>query len=331
MKKGWRQCLAGVMLTVFLCTRAEAMPRMLIPGGNTVGIKLYSQGVVVTGLERDSAAGKAGLKKGDVILAVDGNPVHTAEELRRCLDDEELELTVQRKGNTTPIRVEPEETPEGLRLGAYIRDSIAGIGTVTYYDPESGQFGALGHGVNDVDAEMLLPVEAGVMVSSDVSEVKKGRKGEPGELEGVFDVRCILGQVESNTDKGIFGKLKKPMAGKPIPVANAEEVSTGSATILSNVQGKEVRAYSVEILKIYTPGKDSGRNMLLQVTDERLLAKTGGIVQGMSGSPIIQDGKIVGAVTHVLVNDPTRGYGIFAENMLETAQGVAQEQLKDAS
>ena len=317
MKKTWFRVISGLLVVLLCSTWAAAMPRMLVPGGSTMGIKLYSKGVVITGFEEQSAAQKAGLKKGDIILAVDGETIHTAQGLRGCLDDDELVLTVQRKGKETTIPVEPDKTAEGYKLGAYIRDSMAGIGTVTYCDPETGEFGALGHGVSDVDAGVLLPLEAGVAVASSVSEVKKGSIGAPGELKGAFDVRNILGAVGKNTEMGIFGKLKKPIAGKPLPAASSHEVHAGKAEILSNVQGIEVRSYSVEILKIYAKDNDSGKNMLIRVTDENLLRQTGGIVQGMSGSPIIQDGKLVGAVTHVLVNDPTRGYGIFIENMLD--------------
>ena len=318
MKKMWFRCGAAWLLAWVCCCQAWAMPKELIPGGCTVGIKLYSRGVIVTEVDPHSAAEQAGLKKGDVILAVDGAEVHTAEGLRRSLDDEVI-LTVLRKGKKTDVAAEPKETAEGRRLGAYIRDSMAGIGTVTYCDPETGDFGALGHGVNDVDTRELLPLEAGVVVPSSVSEVKRGQAGEPGELKGIFDVRQILGKVKDNTEKGIFGTMETPLSGKPLPVAEESAIKTGPAWILSNIRGEEVRAYSVEILKIYSNDRERGRNMLLQVTDEELLQQTGGIVQGMSGSPIIQDGKLIGAVTHVLVNDPTRGYGIFIENMLDAA------------
>lgn len=313
------RCLVAAVWVFVLCTWTSAMPRTLVPGGCTVGIKLYSKGMVITGFEEHSAAKAAGLKKGDVIIAVDGETIHTAQRLRDCLDEERVVVTVLRKGKQESFPVKTEETSDGRKLGAYIRDSMAGIGTVTYYDPETGTFGALGHGVNDVDADVLLPLEAGVVVSSSVSEVKKGKVGEPGELKGVFDVHRILGPVEQNTELGIFGKLTEPFSGKALPAAGADEVETGNAVILSNIEGTKIQTYSVEILKIYAEDEGSGKNMLLRVTDETLLQRTGGIVQGMSGSPIIQNGKIVGAVTHVLVNDPERGYGIFIENMLKAA------------
>ncbi len=274
---------------------------------------------MVTGFEDHSTAREAGLKKGDVILSVNGKIIHTIQELRDGVNEKQILLKVSRKGKEHTFQVEPNETSEGRKIGVYIRDSMAGIGTVTYYDPETGNFGALGHGVNDTDADVLLPLEAGVVVPSSVTGIEKGKCGEPGELKGMFNIHKILGSVNQNTDFGIFGKLRELPKGKTVTTAETHEIRTGAATILSNIQGAQVQSYSVEILKIYTNSDGSGKDMLLQVKDEELLKKTGGIVQGMSGSPIIQDGKLVGAVTHVLVNDPTRGYGIFIENMLHAA------------
>ena len=311
MKKLW----IAALLALCCATTAQALPRTLIPGGCTVGIKLYSQGLVVTGFEKGSAARAAGMKRGDVIIEVDGEAIHTAAALRDSLDEEQVTVTVLRRGREAELCIKPEDR----KLGAYIRDSMAGIGTVTYYDPNTGDFGALGHGVTDVDAEVLLPLEAGIVVHSAVTAVEKGTGGEPGELKGKFDIHRILGSVEQNGENGIFGTLTTPIPGKSIPIATTDEIETGEATILSNISGTDVRSYSVEILKIYPHPTQPGRNLLLKITDPTLLQQTGGIVQGMSGSPIIQDGKLVGAVTHVLVNDPTRGYGIFIENMLEAA------------
>ncbi len=315
MKKlviGWITALAvslACMGTVF------AKPAALIPVGSTVGIKLYSQGLVVTGFDRRSPAKSAGMKKGDVILAADGVTVHSAEDLRSCLTGEQVVLQVLRKGREGAFCVKPED----CRLGAYVRDSIAGIGTVTWYDQATGAFGALGHGVSDGDTELLLPLKSGVVVPSSVTEVVKGKDGEPGELKGSFDVERIVGSVEKNTEKGIFGQMDAAFSGDPLPVAEAWQIEPGPAVIRSNVEGTEVQEYSVEILKCYPQAQENGRDMVLQITDHRLLEHTGGIVQGMSGSPIIQNGRIIGAVTHVLVNDSTTGYGIFIENMLDAA------------
>lgn len=302
--------------TVIVCTvSAWAMPDMLIPGGCTVGIKLNTKGLMVTGFEETSPAEKAGLKKGDIIIEVDGQTIHTVDVLRQRIETDDVVLTVLRNGREAEFCVTPVEK----QIGAQVRDTIAGIGTITYYDPISGTFGALGHGVSDVNTSQLIPVEEGVLIHSSVAQVVRGKHGTPGELKGHFDMGSVLGTVKRNCPHGIFGTMSVPLSKKPLPVAGTEEVKEGRATILSNVSGEEVRAYAVEIQKIYPNADETGRNLLLKVTDHDLLAATGGIVQGMSGSPIIQNGKLVGAVTHVLVNDPTKGYGIFIENMLEAA------------
>ena len=315
MKKQAIRLLAAWMAAMLLSIQSFALPKVLVPGGNTMGIKIQTQGLLVTGFERHSSARTAGLRKGDLIVEANGKAVRTADQLRNCLRDDRVVLTVRRSGKEAEFCVFPEDD----KIGAYIRDSVSGIGTVTYYDPETGEYGALGHGVNDRETEVLLPVEAGVVVRSEVKEVKKGSSGTPGELVGKFDAQTILGTVDQNTAHGIFGRLEVPVPGTPIPVDQQQDIRLGDASILSNVSGDQVRAYTVRILEIHPYEEESGRNLLICITDPQLLQTTGGIVQGMSGSPIIQDGKLVGAVTHVLVNDPTRGYGIFIENMLDAA------------
>jgi stage IV sporulation protein B len=198
---------------------------------------------------------------------------------------------------------------------------MAGIGTMTFYDPESGMFAALGHGINDVDTSMLMPMDSGGIMSATVSDVKKGTSGQPGELHGQFDMTRDMGSLYANTERGVFGRLTDGGvygAGEEMEVARPEEVKVGPATILSNVQGDEVKEYRIKITHVDRNSKDT-RNLMIQVVDPELMNRTGGIVQGMSGSPILQNGKLVGAVTHVLVNDPTRGYGIFIETMLDAA------------
>ena len=316
MKQHWIRWCAALCAALFLSVEAAAAPKMLIPGGCTIGMKLDTQGVLVTGFAEESSAERAGLKKGDVIIEVDGEAVHTVAALQESLEESQVVLTVLRNGKEAEFCVNPQKTEDGSRLGAYVRDSVAGIGTVTYYDPNTGNFGALGHGVNDAETSILMPLEAGVVVRSTVSQVEKGKVGKPGELRGVFHVDDILGEVDSNTSFGVFGRLTTPVAGTPVPVASSEEAKVGKATILANVQDGTVQEYEVRIEKLFSQARETGRNLLIQITDPALLAATGGIVQGMSGSPILQNGKLIGAVTHVLVDDPTRGYGIFIENML---------------
>jgi stage IV sporulation protein B len=202
-----------------------------------------------------------------------------------------------------------------------MRDGIAGIGTLTFYDPDTGTFGALGHAVNDIESGVIIPFRAGAVMRSVVTDVVQGKAGMPGQLRGSFNVDSILGTLTDNSPSGIFGKMSENemIRGKAaLPVADASEIKTGPATILSNVSGTDVVEYKVEVTRVYTGNEAIGRSMMISVVDQALLTKTGGIVQGMSGSPIIQDGKLIGAVTHVLVNDPTRGYGISIENMLDT-------------
>ncbi len=209
------------------------------------------------------------------------------------------------------------------KLGAWIRDSMAGIGTLTYYDPQSGAFGALGHGISDVDTAQLMPLESGGIMGAQVVDVSKGECGVPGVLHGAFQTGTDLGSLWANTPSGVFGTLwdtQLVQGHQPVPVARPEQVELGQATILSNISGDTVEEYTVEITRMFSGSDGDTRDLMLCVTDPRLLETTGGIVQGMSGSPILQNGRLVGAVTHVLLDDPTMGYGIFAENMPRTGQ-----------
>lgn len=311
--------------------------RTVIPLGKAVGIKLFSDGVLVVGLspvETQSGAAypgrDCGLKAGDVITHINGGEVDTIEEVQALVAQQEGEpLTIQavRGQRQLQLTAAAAENSQGVyQLGVWLRDSMAGIGTMTFYDPSSGVFGALGHGINDVDTAMLMPLESGSIMPASVIEVKRGASGDPGELHGQFDLTRDLGTLYANTNLGIFGQMPKETVGsavEPVEVARRDQVETGPATILSNVRGNEVEEFEIKITHLYPDG-DGTRSMMVEVTDPELLAATGGIVQGMSGSPILQNGRLVGAVTHVLVNDPARGYGILAENMLKQAVGDIQ-------
>lgn len=311
--------------------RAHEGPRMVVPVGRAVGIKLFSDGVMVVGFSQIPAAGgnvvparTCGLREGDVITHINAAEVDTIEEVQEELariGGEEMSIRAVRDGKTLQVTAQAVKcsTDGSYKLGAWLRDSMAGIGTVTYYDPVSGEFGALGHGINDIDTALLMPMESGGILSATVTDVKKGEKGEPGELHGDFDTAADIGALWANTSHGVFGTLEQSPAGKPIEVAAPDQIKTGRAVIYSNISGKEVRSYEVEITKLFSHAED-GRDMMVRVTDPALLEATGGIVQGMSGSPIIQDGRLVGAVTHVLVGDPTQGYGIQAQRMLKTGE-----------
>ena len=325
--------LVLALLLLPLPVRA-AVPTKVVPVGRAVGIKLFSDGVVVVGTSEIptregnvNPARDCGLREGDIITHINAAEVDSIEEVQAILqelegepmsirairDDKQVQFTAQ------AVCCRDDST---YKLGAWIRDSMAGIGTVTYYDPVAGTFGALGHGINDVDTALLMPLEEGTILPASVVGVKRGAAGAPGQLKGAFDPLSTLGQLSGNTAAGIFGTLTRTdwLSGTLMEVAGRDEVTVGPATILSNLSGETVEEYDVEISKLLRHTDGDCRDFLLSVTDPRLLEQTGGIVQGMSGSPIIQNGKIIGAVTHVLVNDPTRGYGIFIENMLEMAK-----------
>lgn len=313
--------VASAMLCVYLLTTA-ALAKELVPVGKVIGLELRDKRVVVAGFdEQQGAAAKAaGLLSGDIIQKIDNIQITCAEDVRKALaqSDGTVAVEICRDGKTSLLQISPVITKDGPKLGVFLRQGITGIGTVTWYDPETKQFGTLGHGVNDGGGN-LLPMTQGRAYEARVSTVKKGKCGEPGQLYGTVTSSEPVGILKSNTQQGVFGSCEAGWEGQAIPVASRDEVKTGDAVIRANVSGDTVREYSVKILKIYPKARGNGRNLLLRVTDPELLATTGGIVQGMSGSPIIQNGKLIGAVTHVLVNDPTTGYGIFIENMLDAA------------
>lgn len=319
-------CGAALLLALSLSAPARAMePEQglyLVPVGHTVGVKLFARGVVVAKLPAGRTPARAcGLRAGDVIETCGGEMVTSTEQFRELLQkngENGTELQVRRDQESMTLPVAPEQNEAGdYSIGAWVRDSMAGIGTMTYYDPKSGEFGALGHGITDVDTAQLMPFSNGSILPSTVKAVRRGAVGSAGELRGDFDLSRDLGPLRANTDHGIFGTLEQaspPGEAMPVGVPQA-----GKATVRTNVEGDAVREYAIEILTAQ-PGAEGGRELLLSVTDPGLLAKTGGIVQGMSGSPILQNGHLVGAVTHVLLNDPSRGYGISMETMLKAAK-----------
>ncbi len=336
--------LLGQGGTAALAAEATAVgaaegPRMVVPMGRAVGIKLFSDGVMVVGFSQIPAAGgsvvpakSCGLREGDVITHINAAEVDTIEEVQAELEKvggEEMSIRAVRDGKPLQVTAQAVKcsTDGSYKLGAWLRDSMAGIGTVTYYDPATGEFGALGHGINDIDTAQLMPMESGGVLRSSVTDVKKGAKGEPGELHGEFDTSADIGSLRANTSHGVFGTLKGDGLDlmKPVEVAAKDQVETGKAVIYSNISGDEVRSYEVEITKLF-PHADDGRDMMVKVTDPALLDATGGIVQGMSGSPILQNGRLIGAVTHVLVGDPAQGYGILAQRMLKTGESCRKVQ-----
>ena len=321
MKRFLSSVALSVVLFALLPLQARAA-ELLIPVGRIIGLQLQNDTITVVGYDDALGANarSAGLKIGDEIVKINGTAIHCAEDVRAALTSctGNVELTVRRGSKLNTMTMAPEQTTDGPRLGVYLRQGIAGIGTVTFYDPETGKFGTLGHGVSDAKGS-LLRMTQGSAYEATILAVKKGKSGDPGQLKGSAAAVTTFGTLLRNTPQGVFGITKQGWKGEPVPVAAYEEICTGSATIRSQVCGDSVQEYSVEILKIYPESRADGRNFLIKVTDPELLQTTGGIVQGMSGSPILQNGKLVGAVTHVLVNDSAVGYGIFIGNMLDAA------------
>ena len=311
-----------LILIISLCATVAAATTTLIPGGQVIGMQLQDGTVTVSAFDEDlgAAAKAAGLAKGDQILQIDDTKIQCVQDVRTalCKCDDRVNIRVSRNGKIKTLTMRPPLTADGPRLGIYLRQGTTGLGTVTYYDPQNGSFGALGHGVNSSDGS-LLTMQSGETYPCHVFSVKKGKAGAPGQLLGSLSDPTVLGKLQKNTEQGVFGKTGNEATGDPLPVAETAEITTGPATIRSTIGENGLQEYSVEILKIYPNTSGRNRNLLLKVTDTRLVETTGGIVQGMSGSPIIQNGRLIGAVTHVLVNDPTMGYGIFIENMLDAA------------
>lgn len=317
----------------------------VVPKGTPFGIKLYTNGVIIVGMtDVDSAKGpinpakECGLKEGDVILSIDGNNVTTTEDVAGAFensDGKSVEVIFRRNNEEQKVKFTPilSKVEKKYKAGLWVRDSSAGIGTMTYYDPDNGMFAALGHAVCDVDIGEVMPLMTGSAVPATITGIYKGKSGSPGELCGIFHNEEIIGSLISNGDTGIYGKLtpSSDIELKTVPVAFKQETEQGKAQILTTIDGDSPELYDVEITKIFFNSESVQKNMIVKITDERLLEKTGGIVQGMSGSPIIQNGMFIGAVTHVFVNNPTQGYGIFAENMLNSSNNIYDNAQKNAS
>lgn len=291
--------------------------------GETVGIKVYTDGLVITdttditttdGKNVNIAKGY-GIEKGDIIKKINGSPAVSAKSVSNALKGKNtVTLTLLRDGKTFDLTVIPANTKDGRKLGLWLRDSTAGLGTITCIDGD--RFYALGHGICDIDTGSIMPLKNGTIQKCTNINIVKGTKGNPGAITGEINDR-LMGNIKTNTQSGISGEAMGIIGYKTVAVAKAHEVKRGKAEIICNADGEGVKEYTIEIKRIAMPSS-SGKDMVIEVTDPRLIEKTGGIIQGMSGSPIIQNGKLVGAVTHVFVNDPTKGYGILVENMLKT-------------
>lgn len=310
-------------------TVTEKAEQKVMVSGEVFGIKLYTDGVIVVGIQevqtdsgKKSPSGSAGIEVGDIIVAIDGENVYTSDQVQSILganNGGSFEVKIKRGERyrdytVTPVYCEREGC---YKAGMWVRDSTAGIGTITFYNKQSGIFAALGHQINDIDTKEIMPMLDGEAVKATVSKIEKSTRGTTGSLECDF-TNQTLGKLLSNTDCGIYGAYAEiSECAKEYPVAAIQEVKKGKATLISTVEKGQPKKYEIEITHIGFNENNREKNMIVKVTDKDLIDKTGGIVQGMSGSPIIQNGKLVGALTHVIVGNPQKGYAVFAQTMAE--------------
>ena len=328
MKRMIRAILAAMLSLLFILALpigvSAAGTKELIVAGTPFGVKIQTEGVIVVGLPSENGpASSAGLKRGDIIVSVNGDTVESAEEFSgkiKASGGNALRLECKSGTECRSVTVTPMTDESGeYKIGVWVKDSAAGIGTITFIDPETMAFAGLGHGICDSAGGDPIPFAFGSAEDVTLTGIMVGKAGAPGELRGSF-VGHKMGKLTKNDITGVYGvlvEIPENLKTEKYPVCKSADIKEGKAYIYATVDGEGRKQYEIEIFGIEKEGRD--RNFSVRITDEALLAKTGGIVQGMSGSPIIQDGKLIGAVTHVLVNDPTRGYGIFIENMLEAA------------
>lgn len=313
--------------------------QVVIPGGDTIGLKLYTNGVLVVGMSEIEGIDKikykpyenTGIKEGDMIVKIDDKAITCTADLISEVNKSSgnsLEISYVRQGNIHDTSMVPAKIDNNeYKLGLWVRDAAAGVGTISFYEPETGMFAALGHGIMDVDTEEIVDISSGEVVTSNIISITKGQKGKPGEIRGSIEKGKTIGKVYNNTEFGIFGKLNntsilQSKGANKLEILPRTEVKTGKATMICTIENNKQEEYEIEIEKIYVNNNTDNKSMIIKVTDDRLIQKTGGIIQGMSGSPIIQNGKFVGAVTHVMVNDPKIGYGVFADMMLKQMREV---------
>ena len=329
--------MCAAVIFAFAGTAYAKTPDKVVPMGETVGITLETKGVIVEDVTeyenedgtKSAPAKDAGIKAVDIITHIGSVEITCAEDIKKALDGsggDDVTVKLVRGSEEKQVSVTPRAAEKGgYEIGLWLRDGVMGLGTITFYDKESGVYGALGHPISDSKTESAIPAEDGEIHNAEITEIVKGKSGSPGQLHGDIDMRESIGTIDSNTICGIYGKMEECelLDGKSeIDVAAAKEIETGPAQIISAVSG-EIETYDLEITRVYNTGAEDNKSMMLTVTDDDLVSLTGGIVQGMSGSPIIQNGKIIGAVTHVLVNDPLKGYGVSIENMLAQAEKAA--------
>ena len=306
----------------------------VIPIGSVAGVKLYTNGVLVVGMSEIEGEDKkmykpyeqVGIKEGDTIVSIDNVAVNSTDDFIERVNDsngKNLNIKYVRDKKTLECSIKPIKTAKAeYKIGLWVRDSAAGVGTVTFYDPSSNKFAALGHGILDIDTEKLISISSGEFVTTNILKIDKGEKGNPGRIQGTLEKQKEIGKINQNTGFGIYGNVEDVSAlnvdmSKEMSVALRDEIKTGNAEILCSLENGKVESYQIDIKKIYKENNYDNKSMKIKITDQRLIDKTGGIIQGMSGSPIIQNGKFIGAVTHVIVNDPLEGYAIFGDIMIK--------------
>lgn len=318
----------------------NVLPRTtVIPVGNIAGVKLYTSGVLVVGMSEiegnDSKKYKpyenTGIKEGDTIIKIDDKQISTTEDLIKTVNmsnGQDIKVKFIHQEETKECSMTPVKTNKSeYKLGLWVRDSAAGVGTVTFYEPASKTFGALGHGITDIDTNELINISSGEFITTRILNITKGEVGEPGKIQGTVENQQNIGTISKNSRFGIYGKVNNLASlnidkSKEVEVALRDEIKTGKATILCSLDNQTPKEYEIEIEKIYKENNYDNKSMQIKVTDQRLIDKTGGIIQGMSGAPILQNGKFIGAVTHVLVNNPKEGYAVFGDIMLKQSKNV---------
>ena len=307
----------------------------VIPLGKTIGMKLYTEGVLVVGMseiEGRRPYENSGIEAGDRIIEVNDTKITTADELTECVNTsngKNIEIKyINDEEEIVYAEIEPARTSNNeYKIGLWVRDAAAGVGTITFYEPSTGNFASLGHGINDVDTYELIDIANGELVSAQILDIVKGQNGIPGEIRGSIENSITIGNISKNTEFGVYGTISNTNAlnidsSNEMEVADRSEITTGKAEILCELENGKTERYEIEIQKVFKDNNYDNKSMLIKITDKELIEKTGGIIQGMSGAPIIQNNKFIGAVTHVLVNDSKIGYGVFADLMIKQLKEV---------
>ena len=307
----------------------------VVPLGKAIGMKLYTEGVLVVGMseiEGKKPYENSGIETGDKIIEINNIEISNTDELIQCVNNSNgsnVEIKyINDKNEEEVANILPAKTSNNeYKLGLWVRDAAAGVGTITFYEPSTGEFGALGHGINDVDTYELIDIANGELVNTNIIDIVKGEEGSPGEIRGIIEGERTIGSISKNTSFGVYGNVLDTTKlsinkNSELEVANRSEIKTGKAQIMCELENGKVQNYEIEIQKIFLENNSDNKSMLIKVTDKELIEKTGGIIQGMSGAPIIQNGKFIGAVTHVLVNDPQMGYAVFGDLMIKQMREV---------